>query len=241
MEWKNYLNTLSHDRDVSHGVRPRASRRQSADPYASFGADASTNTRRSRYAQGGCVQDNPRMARRAQGQRRTRRTLDPNNLTRAQAQYLASMGRDGDTELVHVNKQEEALLKAAGGRGTVNPKTGLREYPRSSENSSDSDFERVEPELIEIRPRNPSLENIYRDREERPRLILESDIREDRMPRRRMNLEEDRMHGPENGYFPDSTLRGGRDIEELYETGNDDEILRKVKIPHYKPIDKVDF
>jgi hypothetical protein len=50
---------------------------------------------------------------------------------KAQAKKLANMGRDGDTELVHVNKDEETLLKAYGGRGSINPKTGLREYPCS--------------------------------------------------------------------------------------------------------------
>lgn len=45
------------------------------------------------------------------------------------AQKLKHMGRDGDTELIHVNKAEERMLKAMGGRGSVNPKTGLREYP----------------------------------------------------------------------------------------------------------------
>lgn len=47
---------------------------------------------------------------------------------KAQAKKLARMGRDGDTELVHVNKDEEKLLKAHGGRGSINPETGLREY-----------------------------------------------------------------------------------------------------------------
>ena len=41
---------------------------------------------------------------------------------------LAAKGRFGDTELVHVNKREAALLKALGGSGTVNPKTGFREF-----------------------------------------------------------------------------------------------------------------
>ena len=40
----------------------------------------------------------------------------------------AKKGRFGDTELVHVNKQERDLLKALGGSGTINPETGLREY-----------------------------------------------------------------------------------------------------------------
>ncbi len=41
---------------------------------------------------------------------------------------LARLGRFGDTELAHVNKEEAALLKARGGSGSINPRTGLREY-----------------------------------------------------------------------------------------------------------------
>ena len=40
----------------------------------------------------------------------------------------AKKGRFGDTELVHVNKQERDLLKSLGGSGTTNPETGLKEY-----------------------------------------------------------------------------------------------------------------
>ena len=41
---------------------------------------------------------------------------------------ISGYGREGDTELAHVNKYEAAVLKAMGGSGTVNPTTGLREY-----------------------------------------------------------------------------------------------------------------
>ena len=41
---------------------------------------------------------------------------------------LAGYGREGDTELAHVNPFESKLLKAVGGSGTINPVTGLREY-----------------------------------------------------------------------------------------------------------------
>lgn len=41
---------------------------------------------------------------------------------------LAKHGRYGDDRVVHVNAMEEAILKAMGGAGTRNPKTGLREY-----------------------------------------------------------------------------------------------------------------
>lgn len=41
---------------------------------------------------------------------------------------LASKGRYGDTMLAHINPEEAALLKSRGGAGTINPKTGLREF-----------------------------------------------------------------------------------------------------------------
>lgn len=47
---------------------------------------------------------------------------------RQAAQYLRNMGRDGDTDVVHVNEREKVMLEAMGGRGTINPMTGLREY-----------------------------------------------------------------------------------------------------------------
>ncbi len=47
---------------------------------------------------------------------------------KAAAQQLASMGRNGDTMLAHITPQEAGLLKALGGSGTINPKTGLPEF-----------------------------------------------------------------------------------------------------------------
>jgi len=44
------------------------------------------------------------------------------------AQKLAAQGRGGDTMLAHINPEEAALLKAYGGAGTINPKTGLPEF-----------------------------------------------------------------------------------------------------------------
>lgn len=38
------------------------------------------------------------------------------------------MGRMGDTELAHVTPEEKRLLKAMGGSGTINPRTGMPEY-----------------------------------------------------------------------------------------------------------------
>ena len=44
------------------------------------------------------------------------------------AKDLGKLGREGDTELAHVNTWEANLLKAHGGSGTINPVTGLREF-----------------------------------------------------------------------------------------------------------------
>lgn len=52
----------------------------------------------------------------------------PNKKTRKAINALGKLGRGGDTELAHINKQEAAVLRALGGSGTINPKTGLREY-----------------------------------------------------------------------------------------------------------------
>tara|TARA_R110000803_G_scaffold36876_1_gene79292 strand:+ start:730 stop:2010 length:1281 start_codon:yes stop_codon:yes gene_type:complete len=41
---------------------------------------------------------------------------------------IAAMGDGGDTALAHVNITEVALLKAHGGAGTINPRTGLVEF-----------------------------------------------------------------------------------------------------------------
>jgi hypothetical protein len=46
----------------------------------------------------------------------------------AAMEMLRSKGRNGDTELAHVNPREKAILKALGGAGSRNPRTGLREY-----------------------------------------------------------------------------------------------------------------
>ena len=41
---------------------------------------------------------------------------------------LASLGRNGDTMLAHVTPAEMRMLKAKGGAGTINPRTGLPEF-----------------------------------------------------------------------------------------------------------------
>lgn len=44
------------------------------------------------------------------------------------ADKVRSAGRDGDTILAHINPLEAGMLKRMGGRGTINPKTGLPEF-----------------------------------------------------------------------------------------------------------------
>jgi hypothetical protein len=44
------------------------------------------------------------------------------------ARQAMTGGRGGDSELVHVNRREREMLRRAGGAGTINPNTGLREY-----------------------------------------------------------------------------------------------------------------
>ena len=41
---------------------------------------------------------------------------------------IAKHGREGDTELAHVNSYEVELLRLVGGSGTINPTTNLREF-----------------------------------------------------------------------------------------------------------------
>jgi hypothetical protein len=48
--------------------------------------------------------------------------------TKKQAQRLAGMGRNGDTILAHINPQEAKVLKALGGSGTTNKRTGLMQF-----------------------------------------------------------------------------------------------------------------
>tara|TARA_R110000824_G_scaffold198270_5_gene382258 strand:- start:613 stop:2469 length:1857 start_codon:yes stop_codon:yes gene_type:complete len=40
---------------------------------------------------------------------------------------IAKAGRNGDTQLAHINPEEAQMLKAMGGSGTINPYTGLQE------------------------------------------------------------------------------------------------------------------
>ncbi len=48
------------------------------------------------------------------------------------ASGIAQLGRNGDTQLAHITMSEARMLRRAGGSGTINPATGLREYGISS-------------------------------------------------------------------------------------------------------------
>ena len=41
---------------------------------------------------------------------------------------LAARGRGGDTMIAHLNPVEALMLRRLGGSGTINPRTGLREF-----------------------------------------------------------------------------------------------------------------
>ena len=62
---------------------------------------------------------------------------------------LASLGRNGDSELAHINKDEQALLKSLGGSGTINPNTGLPEFFGFDWFSSDKPKKRDDSSLQE--------------------------------------------------------------------------------------------
>ena len=51
-----------------------------------------------------------------------------NNGIMSVAQRMQRLGRDGDTILAHINPQEAMNLMAMGGRGSINPATGLPEF-----------------------------------------------------------------------------------------------------------------
>lgn len=54
-------------------------------------------------------------------------SVERENLPRL-AELIREQGRDGDTELAHINPIEAHILKSLGGSGTINPKTGLSEF-----------------------------------------------------------------------------------------------------------------
>ena len=63
------------------------------------------------------------------------------------AKDLGKLGREGDTELAHVNPFEQKLLKAVGGSGTINPITNLREFKGGGGGGSQQTSNEIDPML----------------------------------------------------------------------------------------------
>tara|TARA_R110002074_G_scaffold80569_1_gene181096 strand:- start:5091 stop:5999 length:909 start_codon:yes stop_codon:yes gene_type:complete len=64
------------------------------------------------------------------------------------AKNLGKLGREGDTELAHVNTWEANLLKAHGGSGSINPTTGLREYKGGGGGQTQTTTQNIDPEIL---------------------------------------------------------------------------------------------
>jgi hypothetical protein len=77
------------------------------DPYMSYGNAYDNDGQQYSFKEGGSVKEEelPKLA-----------------------DLIQRYGRNGDTELAHINPIEAHILKSLGGSGTINPATGLREY-----------------------------------------------------------------------------------------------------------------
>jgi len=64
------------------------------------------------------------------------------------AKDLGKLGREGDTELAHVNPFEKNLLKAVGGSGTINPITSLREFKGGGGGQSQNTSNTLDPNIV---------------------------------------------------------------------------------------------
>ena len=62
--------------------------------------------------------------------------------------YLGKLGREGDTELAHVNPFEQKLLKAVGGSGTINPITSLREFKGGGGGGNSQTTNDLDPNVV---------------------------------------------------------------------------------------------
>ena len=64
------------------------------------------------------------------------------------AKDLGKLGREGDTELAHVNPWEKNLLKAVGGSGTINPITSLREFKGGGGGGNQQTTNELDPNVV---------------------------------------------------------------------------------------------
>ena len=60
---------------------------------------------------------------------------------------VAKKGIDGDIHLAHINEWEDKLLKACGGEGSINPKTGLIQY-KGGGGQSQTTTQNIDPEIL---------------------------------------------------------------------------------------------
>ena len=80
------------------------------------------------------------------------------------AKDLGKLGREGDTELAHVNTWEANLLKAHGGSGTINPVTGLREYKGGGGGQTTQTTQNIDPAILPyITYGLDEAQNLYQD------------------------------------------------------------------------------
>jgi hypothetical protein len=61
---------------------------------------------------------------------------------------VAKKGIEGDVHLAHINKFEDKLLKAVGGEGSVNPKTGLKQYKGGGGGQSQNTSNTLDPNIV---------------------------------------------------------------------------------------------
>ena len=64
------------------------------------------------------------------------------------AKDLGKLGREGDTELAHVNPWEQKLLKAVGGSGTINPITNLKEFKGGGGGGQSQTTNELDPNVV---------------------------------------------------------------------------------------------
>jgi hypothetical protein len=77
---------------------------------------------------------------------------------------LGKLGREGDTELAHVNPWEQKLLKAVGGSGTINPITNLKEFKGGGGGGSSQTTNQLDPNIVPyVRDALSQQQKLYRE------------------------------------------------------------------------------
>ena len=80
------------------------------------------------------------------------------------AKDLGKLGREGDTELAHVNPFEQKLLKAVGGSGTINPITNLKEFKGGGGGGNSQTTNELDPNVVPyVRDALSEQQKLYRE------------------------------------------------------------------------------